>query len=99
MPTSTEPGNIDDLRARIAARIESRELPRAGQHKMFAGFGQNEICAACGQPVHRSEVLYEVELTGESAALAVLAMHRWCFDLWMEVSRERQFRPGKSGIG
>lgn len=89
MPTSSEHPMMGDLRMQIAARIRSRELPRAGEQKLFAGFGNNETCDACGKPVGDGEVLYEVELRSQQPAPMVLSMHRSCFKLWSEESHRR----------
>jgi hypothetical protein len=87
MPISRDQTTIGDLRTQIAARIQSSQLPRAGEQKLFAGFGDNETCDCCGTPVAKGEVLYEVEVTREFAAPVVLVMHRACFKLWSEESQ------------
>jgi hypothetical protein len=91
LPTSSEPADIGALRTRIAARINAQHLPRAGEHKIFAGFGHNEICDACEKPVGSTDVLYEIEQAHEAdGSSIVLAMHRWCFNLWIEESHQQR---------
>ena len=95
MPTSSEPTNIGELRTHIAERINSGRLPHAVEEKIFAGYGHDEICDACGKPVRNNEVLYEVELTQKQTGSSLLAMHRWCFNLWVEESHQRRPDTGK----
>lgn len=90
MPTSCDHAATAKLRTQIAARIQSRQLPGAGEHKLFAGFGDNETCDGCGKPVGSGEVLYEIELTREPADPIVLLMHRACFKLWSEETHRRR---------
>lgn len=73
------------LREQISARIEQGMLPAAGEQKIFGGYGSGQPCAACDAPVLQSQVLYEVEVQ-QQQGLIVLALHRSCFDIWMEAS-------------
>ena len=95
MPTSCDhtmmgETTTGELRTQIAAKIQSGQLPCAGEQKLFAGFGDNETCDGCGKPVHSGEVLYEIELTSEQGDPSVLLMHRACFKLWSEESHQRR---------
>ena len=85
MSAPSNPAELVGLRAQIALRLDNGNLPAAGNQKIFGGYGANQACAACDAPVLENEVLYEVEVQRE-AEVIVLAMHRCCFDLWMEES-------------
>ena len=86
------PSNSADsiaLRAQIALRLDNGSLPAAGNQKIFAGYGTNQACDVCDAPVLESEVIYEVEVqVGDE--MVVIALHRRCFDLWMEESLVRR---------
>jgi hypothetical protein len=79
------------LRQKIARRLDDGSLPDAGNQKIFGGYGAHQPCAACEVPVLETDVLYEVEVQTEAEPV-VLAMHRSCFDIWMEQSLARRRR-------
>jgi hypothetical protein len=93
MLTSSQPQRLSELRSYIGARVDALDLPLAGEQKLFAGYGRDEICEGCGKPIGSTDVLYEVEL---NPSLAV-AMHLTCFEVWIDVSRQR--RTGAIGGG
>jgi hypothetical protein len=88
MPVTSEA----ELREEIARRLDTMSLPVAGQQKMFGGPGNNQLCNCCDDLIPRGDVLYEVELDRGGSPI-ILAMHRRCFDIWMEESRSRHPRP------
>ena len=91
MSAPSNPADSTALRAQIALRLDNGNLPAAGNQKIFGGYGANQACAACDAPVLESEVLYEVEVQ-QDAEVIVIALHRRCFDLWMEESLARRRR-------
>jgi len=80
------------LREEIARRLDTSSLPLAGQQKIFGGRGENQICDCCDRPIGVSDVLYEVELERATGTM-LLAMHRACFNIWMDESRARRCTP------
>jgi hypothetical protein len=91
MSAPSNPAEPIGLRAQIALRLDNGTLPAAGNQKIFGGYGANQACAACDAPVLENEVLYEVEVQREDEVI-VIAIHRRCFDLWMEESLARRRR-------
>jgi len=91
MSAPSNPAESAALRAQIALRLDNGTLPAAGNQKIFGGYGANQACAACDAPVLETEVIYEVEVQRETEVI-VIAMHRRCFDLWMEASLARRRR-------
>ncbi len=88
MSAPSNPAELVALRALIVLRLDNGTLPGAGNQKIFGGYGANQACDGCGAPVLETDVLYEVEVQRE-ADIVVIAMHRRCFDLWMEESLAR----------
>lgn len=89
-----EPGELTEavaLRENIAVRLDTQSLPIAGEQKIFGGYGCDQICTCCDRHIRATEVLYEIELDPEQRSM-VLAMHRRCFDIWMEESMSRRRR-------
>jgi hypothetical protein len=86
---SSEPTDRVALRGEIARRLDTSRLPLARGPRIFGSYGQNQSCDCCDCPILVTDVLYECELEGESTTI-LLAMHRWCFDLWVEQSALRR---------
>ena len=78
------------LREQVIAKLTSNELPIAAEHKIFAGYGHNEVCDCCDLPIQQRDVLYEVEVQQERSEPIVLAMHRLCFNVWLEETHRRR---------
>ncbi len=89
MSAPSTPFDSAVLREKIVSRLDNGTLPAAGNQKIFGGYGARQPCAACDAPVLETEVLYEVEVERE-AEVIVIAMHRRCFDVWMEQSLVRR---------
>ncbi len=45
----------------VAAAGPSRNLPPQGQGRIYGGRGQGTACALCGDPIHSSQIEYEIE--------------------------------------
>jgi hypothetical protein len=56
------PHNHDELRIMAAAKIASGFLPRDVTGRLFAGYGDDQRCSVCDQPIQRHQIDYEVEL-------------------------------------
>jgi len=67
------------IRMRIRTMIETGALPCDEPEKTWAGKGSGTHCAACGEPISRTEVEFEVEVAGTT-----LRLHRLCHQLWLE---------------
>jgi len=76
------------LREEIAQRLDTASLPLAGHQKLFGGQGANQVCDCCDACIGADEIIYEVEIESACGRM-LLAMHRPCFDIWVEESRAR----------
>jgi len=66
----------------IQGRLAAGELPpRAIDQRTYAGYGEGQLCDACGSLIGRGEVAYEVELPADT-----LTMHVGCFAVWVAQS-------------
>ena len=74
------------LRARIRQRIDEGGLPVTVPKKINAGYGTGSRCAACDQPITRSQVEYDID---EVPAGAPLHLHLGCHVLWQIECVER----------
>jgi len=74
------------LRQRIRQLIENGRLPVIVPAQLNAGYGSGSICAACGEPITRSQVEYEVE---DSASDTRLRFHVSCHLVWQLVTASR----------
>lgn len=80
----------DALRARIRTRIERGALPVFLPDRVSAGFGSGLKCLACGQPITRAQLEYEVEDTEDDT---LLGFHSECHVLWQRECEERMLTP------
>jgi hypothetical protein len=93
MSTLGDRGRTAQLRELIRARLSAGTLPPLSpHHRVFAGYGEQQTCHACGEPIERSEVVYEIDVRalpasdGTHARTDTLAMHLACFDVWVQES-------------
>lgn len=78
--------NDADLFAHVQARLAEGILPsRQENQKVYAGYGEDQPCDCCGRSIGTTDVLYEIEVSGECAK--PLVMHLPCFDIWVAESR------------
>lgn len=77
------PGKTDSKRLweRARARIAAGELPRTAAARLYAGFGGNEPCAVCGQPISPQQTTYELEFI-RGADGKPLSFHLACHAAW-----------------
>jgi hypothetical protein len=77
------PERCADIRARLAAGM----LPlRAPNQKVYAGYGEDQLCDGCGHRIARTDVAYEIELLETSSPTDTLTMHLDCFAVWVSES-------------
>jgi hypothetical protein len=67
------------IRARVRGLIESGTLPCDEPEKTWAGNGAGERCLACGDPIGRQEIEFEVEFAGRT-----ILLHGPCHRIWLE---------------
>jgi hypothetical protein len=74
----------------IGERLDTGRLPLVEPAKMWIGFGRDEPCDGCDEPIHPTQVQYVVDAEGKA-----IRFHETCAALW---DAERQRRGGlKSG--
>ena len=87
------PSDIERL-THIRARLTAGTLPRCTENpKVYGGYGEDQTCDCCGDPIQRKNVAYEVELQN-SPDPKTLAMHLQCFGIWVEESRKQKLERG-----
>lgn len=64
----------------IRWKLVHGELPRDGAARIWAGYGRGEDCTACGLPISREDVEYELEFPQSSPR--VVRLHRGCCEVW-----------------
>jgi hypothetical protein len=70
----------DELRRRVRHRIAEGSLPSRVVNDLYAGFGNNDVCSACGDAITPQQVEYE--LTDPRNARRIV-MHLYCHRLWL----------------
>jgi hypothetical protein len=74
------------LREQVRTRIDSGALPQVAPARLLAGYGENQPCALCGQPITPTQVEYDVELN-YGAERKTLHFHLACHAAWqLEIS-------------
>lgn len=75
------------LREQVRTRIASGALPQVAPARLFGGYGTNQTCDVCGQPISPTQIVYEVELTQGGSKGRTLHFHLACHAAWqLEVS-------------
>jgi hypothetical protein len=77
-----------DAPARIAAKVESGDLPLDLPRRMWAGRGSGKSCNGCGEVIDPSQVEYEFE----AADGHTVRLHLGCASL-LEAERRRRAGP------
>jgi len=77
----------EDLRRRVRRRIEEGRLPDLPVTDLYAGFGRNHICSACGSAITPHQVEYELPDPRSEGRPIVLQLH--CHRLWQVECGER----------
>jgi hypothetical protein len=69
----------------IGERLDTRRLPLVEPAKMWIGFGRNELCDGCDEPILTTQVQHVVvEIEGKSTRF-----HEDCAAVWDEERRRR----------
>jgi hypothetical protein len=68
----------------IREKIGAGHLPREDYIKLWIGYGQGCICAACERPILRSQVEHEMQF----ADGRVISMHFGCVELYEAQRRQ-----------
>lgn len=77
----------EDLRRRVRRRIEEGRLPDLPVTDLYAGFGRNHLCSACGNAITPHQVEYELPDPRNESNPIVLHLH--CHRLWQVECGER----------
>jgi len=75
------------LAARIRYKLDAGLLPRALPEKMLAGYGHDNPCDGCGQPVQAAQVEYQFRRHPDSDH--VFRLHIGCLGMWLAELRRR----------
>lgn len=73
--------NKDQARTAALDRILCGRLPRRQEHALFAGRGDEAVCACCDEPITQTQVQYDVEPHVASGDFP-FAVHLECYDAW-----------------
>jgi hypothetical protein len=85
MPVQSQ--SRDELRQRVRRYVERGRLPMVVPKQVAAGYGSGRICAACDEPIARTQVEYEVD---DCPDRVQLRFHAHCHSLWqLECARRR----------
>jgi len=92
----------EELRRRVRRRIEEGQLPSRVVTDLYAGFGRNHVCSACGDAITPQQVEYELtDPRNESSII----LHLHCHRLWQAECGSRstsggvRCRGGRAGSG
>jgi hypothetical protein len=69
----------EDLRRRVRRRIEDGGLPALVVDELYAGFGRNQVCSACGNAITPQQVEYEL---ADPRIENPIVLHLHCHKLW-----------------
>jgi hypothetical protein len=72
--------DIELVRVRIRALIDTGDLPCEDPDQTWAGQGEGKRCSGCWEPITPAAVEYEVELPSGRTVF----FHRACHDIWLE---------------
>jgi hypothetical protein len=79
----------NELRARARVLIEQGRLPRTEPARTWGGYGINQPCAVCAQPISSTEVEYEVREGNTDYRLHFICHAAWQFELARRQHLER----------
>jgi len=78
-----------ELRSRVQQRIEDGRLPLLRPERIEAGYGSEDKCCACGEPIEPSKIEYEIAaLDGQR-----LKFHFACYMIWQSECSRRLRAP------
>lgn len=92
--------NNESPTVEIKRRVAAGLLPRAKRFRAFAGRSYGATCDACGRPIPRSAIQYEVDLVDDSELVSsTIMMHASCHVLWLELSRVWASTADEANLG
>ena len=80
-PYGPQKPDNDVLQGQVRTRIASGALPQSPPARLFAGYGNDETCDICGQPISPTQILYDAEFT-DSGERKTLHFHLACHAAW-----------------
>jgi hypothetical protein len=83
----------EELRRRVRRRIEEGRLPDLAVTDLYAGFGRNQVCSACGDAITPEQVEYELADPRDESPIV---LHLHCHKLW-QVECGSRSTPGSIG--
>jgi hypothetical protein len=69
----------EELRRRVRHRIAEGRLPSRVVTDLYAGFGRNDVCSACGDAITPQQVEYELADPRDESPIV---LHLHCHRLW-----------------
>ena len=69
----------DELRHRVRHRLKEGRLPPLVVDDLYAGYGRNQVCSACGEVITPEQVEYECTDPRDQSAIV---LHLHCHRLW-----------------
>jgi len=73
----------DELRIMVRAKIALGTLPRDGAIQFQPGFGDGQVCTACGVIIAPRTAMYD----SDRGSHGRVYLHRPCYDMWIEEMR------------
>jgi hypothetical protein len=62
-------------------RLASGTLPRVRSDSIWGGYGRGNVCSLCGEPIHATEVEFEVPPPADGFG-TTLRFHIPCHEIW-----------------
>jgi hypothetical protein len=75
------------LADQIRNKLDAGLLPGVQPEKMWTGYGHDNFCDGCGEPIHPAQVEYEIGVNRGSDD--VLRLHIGCAGVWLAELRRR----------
>jgi hypothetical protein len=89
-PGAAMPDLKTSIADRIRAKLDAGDLPRLGPKKMWGGFGKNNACDGCGNPILTTDIEYEFNLGDKRTC----RFHISCAGIWQAELRRRGWVHG-----
>ena len=81
------PDEKTSLANRIRDKLDAGLLPQVLAEKMWAGYGHDNPCDGCGEPILPAQVEYEFKEPANSDH--VFRLHIGCLGMWIAELRRR----------
>jgi hypothetical protein len=76
------------LAVQIRDKLDASLLPRVLPKMMWTGYGHENPCAGCGDPVRPTQIGYEFEMIPQDSD-GVVRFHIGCLGMWLAELRRR----------